>query len=116
MSRPNAPRAGDTKLVFYHKESFGKKATICCAWLHSHFLSQQTRTVLRRPELDKACKDKHHRFPENFEIEIHVTPHEYGQGEHRLLRVQATDAPLTRAAVTRLTVACTDCRALPVAS
>ena len=74
-------RPGDTKLVFYHKESFGKKATICCAWLHTHFLSQQPRTVLRRLELDKACKDKHHRFPDTFEIEIHVVPHEHGQGE-----------------------------------
>ncbi|KAL1524632.1 hypothetical protein AB1Y20_019519 [Prymnesium parvum] len=73
---------GDTKFIIFDKEKMKSKRTICHFWVHTFFLHKQGgRIVLRRRDLDKACKSKYDdKFPPDFEITLVAVY--YAHGHH----------------------------------
>jgi phosphatidylinositol-3,4,5-trisphosphate 3-phosphatase/dual-specificity protein phosphatase PTEN len=61
---------GDVKFVFYDKDKLGKDDKMMVVWIHTSFL-QSNELKLRKPEIDKACKDKKcENFPAEFELTL----------------------------------------------
>lgn len=111
LSKP-IPICGDIKIDFFHKDRF-KKERMCVFWFNTFFLKHGVTLdhpegggiieksngkdevryyELHKKELDKANKDKKHKFfPENFKIRLDITiPAE----DHILSKtMESTDAP-----------------------
>lgn len=68
---------GDTRFNLYDKERLAQRRGICHFWVHTHFLQMcsqgQGRVVLRRRDVDKACKAKYNdKFSPDFEVVLEV--------------------------------------------
>ena len=61
---------GNTKVTFYDRDKMSKDDTMFSFWIHTGCI-EPGMLVLRRPELDKACKKKmRDKFPDDFALEI----------------------------------------------
>ena len=68
---PNLPLTEEVLVVFYTKTAVtGSKAKSFCFWFHCNYIEDH-HLLLRKHELDKACKDKkHHKFHHAFAIDL----------------------------------------------
>jgi len=62
------PIFGDIKVEFTEK-GFSSDARLFAFWFCTAFI-KENRLVLKKEELDKAHKDKHGRYPDNFRVEL----------------------------------------------
>ena len=66
---------GDVKLCFKDRDAIGKDDKMFEVWLHTSDLERAPRHVLRRPEIDRACKKgAKKKYPRAFALEIEAVP------------------------------------------
>ena len=51
----------------------GSKSKQFCFWFHCSFVDGD-RLVIKKQDLDKACKDKSHKYDDEFAIEMRFRP------------------------------------------
>lgn len=66
---PGVHVVDEVLFTLYHRTNFGKEK-IGQFWLHTAFIKDK-EVVLKKSELDKICKDKHHKkYPSDFSIRV----------------------------------------------
>ncbi|KAH8052058.1 phosphatase [Aureococcus anophagefferens] len=56
-------------VAFYSKGVSGSKSKQFCFWFHCSFVDGD-RLVIKKQDLDKACKDKSHKYDDGFAVEM----------------------------------------------
>ena len=56
-------------VAFYTKGVSGAKSKQFCFWFHCSFVDGD-RLVIKKQDLDKACKDKSHKYDDGFAVEM----------------------------------------------